>query len=117
MFKRFPYANVYSDEIYPQQRQPGRVIVVGNVVNLVAQRNPGKAKAGDTTSDRLGWFREGLSSLNSWLKTSPTPAVTQINFPYGIGCGLAGGSWTEYVKELETFVNECPLPVVIYKLD
>ena len=33
------------------------------------------------------------------------PELESVAFPYGIGCGLAGGNWEEYQAMLEEFAN------------
>ena len=52
------------------------------------------------------------------------PDLKSIAFPYGIGCGLAGGSWIEYLALLEKFavfigdrasVSIVKLPTVVSK--
>jgi NCAIR mutase (PurE)-related protein len=35
-----------------------------------------------------------------------------VAIPYGIGCGLAGGVWSDYEKML----NNCSTQVVIYRV-
>ncbi|MGH8711572.1 MAG: hypothetical protein ACREVA_09710, partial [Burkholderiales bacterium] len=41
-------------------------------------------------------------------------------FPYGIGCGLAGGDWNEYKKLLEGFAEQVSVngvAVILYRLN
>lgn len=115
MFAAFPEADIYSQRT---SRTPGQVIVTGRVVNLVGQHRPGKPTASEPRSLRLQWFYAGLNELLRVVQsvsqsTDPPP---QVSFPYGIGCGLAGGDWREYRVAIETFAKVCPVPVVIYRI-
>ena len=43
--------------------------------------------------------------------------LASVALPDGIGCGLAGGTWTDYEKELEAFAVQHPgIRVVLYSL-
>eukprot|EP01050_Picozoa_sp_SAG11_P006884 SAG11_NODE_555_length_8566_cov_15.547774_1_plen_356_part_10 len=74
LFGRFPHADVYQ-----QRHAAGQHSVVGSIslygggggggggqghqrgiINLHAQKNPGKARAGDSAEDRLRWFAASL---------------------------------------------------------
>ncbi len=92
LFAIYPSANVYKNKV---QLQVGEVNISTPIINLVGQRNPGKAnKTDDTTEMRLAWFKQGLESLKQ-LKHDI------IFVPKFIGCGLAGGNWNDYYKLLE----------------
>lgn len=75
---------------------------------MFSQFQPGRK---DTSSMRLKWFQsclicvEELSDLKS------------IAFPYGIGCGAAGGHWPHYLECIKEFASRNPhVDVRIYKL-
>ena len=59
----------------------------------------------DTVSEREGWFQNCLDILDE-------NEYSTVAVPYGIGCGLAGGNWTNYKKMLDG----CSTKVVVYKL-
>lgn len=48
----------------------------------------------DNVSKRLEYFENGLEKIKS-IKN-----LQSLAFPYKIGCGLAGGSWEDYLKLL-----------------
>ncbi len=106
IFKRFPAADVYTNST--TQRRPGEIEVRGRVIALYAQYAPDHAQAGDGHDSALcrhGWFRRclekaasharkhAMTETGSWQYPRPVLAV-----PYGIGCGLAGGNWSDYVS-------------------
>jgi len=41
----------------------------------------------------------------------------KIGFPYGIGCGLAGGDWKKYKKMLEDFASQVKCQINVIKLE
>ena len=57
----------------------------------------------DTQPNRLIYFQKALVSLNDYLLTHNKLKICTIVFPYKIGCGLAGGIWDDYQKEIEKF--------------
>lgn len=59
-------------------------------------------------------FRLCLSHLKTYLDTY-VPQDKIVAFPYGIGCGLAGGSWTVISKLLEDFSKTVRQKVIIVK--
>lgn len=104
-----PYAHRKVDSVIDK---PGTVNLMYTnpnfiVANMFAQYHPGKSRySTDTKEKRLNWFRECCKSLRTYLVHNN---ITKIGVPYGIGCGLAGGNWTEYEKILE---NELPQSVL-----
>lgn len=105
IFRKFPEANIYSDGT---QRKPGQIIVRGRVVALLAQKTPGKPKA---TEPREEWFLCCLNELKTFMEQND---ITEIAFPYGIGCGLAGGNWDKYYQMIEEFAKDTT--VYLYQL-
>lgn len=95
IFNKYPFANIYSNRQRPDQ--PGSVIIKGNVIALLAQYYPGRARhENDNPKRRLEWFKKGL-------KTISRLEFNSIAFPKGIGCGIAGGNWYDYRKAIEEF--------------
>lgn len=99
IFNSFPFANTYNG-FYKVQRnigiitshhRPGSPIII----NVYSQKNPGKAGNGETSDDRLCWFRGGLAQVRALFPGR------DINVPYNIGCGAIGGKWKDYLRALE----------------
>lgn len=108
--KKFKNANIYSGKLAVKDRKLGTVIVRDNIINIIAQYNPGKPSKGDTREDRLKYFTE---CLNEIVRLNPK----EIAMPYGIGCGLAGGIWEDYMKEIEGFASCYPdITIYLYQL-
>lgn len=124
VFNAFPWADVYSDR---HQRGSdaaffGSITIHGNpqlnqrpVINIYGQLYPGKSLPGrDSVTARLAAFREALARI------ARIPELSSIGFPYGIGCGLAGGDWNEYQKLLEGFAEQVSVngvSVILYRLN
>jgi len=124
MFKRFPYANCYSNRVgYGlQHATPGTIDIrrgEKNIVNLFGQDGYGKLEwktngykptKEQTQKMREMWFQKALNAL------SRVPNLQSVAFPYQIGCGLAGGIWTNYRNYIEHFAKKTGVDVTIYKL-
>ena len=103
VFQRYPYANIYSRRGEGLKDTPGTIMVmvngtshvyqVGNdwnpiVINLLGQYGPGKPRgANDSREKRYQWFVQGLDAIGQ------LDNLTNLAFPYRIGCGAAGGNW------------------------
>lgn len=121
IFQRFPSTNDYVSRGDPSE--PGTVSVHHleryyggpmSVINMFAQRGPGKARPwGDDSKEmRLTWFTQCLYAC-----LDKTPRGSKFAFPFGIGCGLAGGSWDSYFAILKTWSEDFRVgKVVIYHL-
>jgi O-acetyl-ADP-ribose deacetylase (regulator of RNase III) len=117
IFETFPYADIYSSRSKPDKL--GTIIVCGNgqdqrfVINMLAQYYPGKPKydlgkkprsypgqqpkySRDSEERRLAAFQQCLDRIAE----IPNISGKTVAFPYGIGCGLAGGNWEKYEKIL-----------------
>lgn len=127
VFKRYPYANIYAprqptDSEPAKQDEPGTIIVKGDgqdqryVINLLGQFYPGRPRYSESAKDgfeaRKRYFFEGLK------KIAEIPDLKSIAFPWGIGCGAAGGDWNFYHKLINRFAKhvENKASVTIYKL-
>ena len=133
IFDRYKHADIYSGK-RPVARAPGTVDVRGGgvdgrrgVLNMFGQYSPGKPKSArgggaaqrarssahppETRAVRKAWFSSCLGAL---LALSPRPR--SIAFPHQIGCGLAGGDWSEYEAMLADFAAamgpECVVSIV-----
>lgn len=127
IFKKFPYSDIYSERPYPfkvsRSHFPGNIILKGNgedqrfIINAIAQYYPGKPVNDihilDGKKIREGYFRMCLS------KISNIDNLESIAFPFGMGCGLAGGDWDTYYNMIDLFsssVNKLKnAKVVLYK--
>lgn len=117
IFTKYPYADIYTKRKDKNTTDtPGKIIIRGNgtseryIINLMGQYYPGKpTKELDTYKSRKKWFKDCLDDL---LKIDK---LESIAFPYKIGCGLAGGVWSEYLEMLEEFADETEAKVYIYQ--
>jgi O-acetyl-ADP-ribose deacetylase (regulator of RNase III) len=121
VFEAFPWANVYSDRDTPSK--PGDIFVSNNpgkgphIIALFAQVYPGKPNYPFSTKDgskaREKYFSQALEKLGFISRLYDSFA-----FPYGIGCGAAGGHWPTYQAMLEQFAKDNPTKkIVLYKLE
>jgi hypothetical protein len=58
----------------------------------------------DTAQKREEWFEQGLNALYDYC-ANEDGTVHRLAFPFGIGCGLAGGYWPRYRVMLENFAK------------
>lgn len=101
--KKWPTCNFYRET-----REPGSVVIKERVIGMMAQVNPGKPKGEETKKSREILFLKCLDQL---------PPAKSIAFPFGIGCGLAGGEWTNYLKLIKFWAKNNPkTQVFVYKL-
>jgi hypothetical protein len=92
-------------------RRPGRIDIVDNVVNMYAQVWPGSPERSSSWSqldqNRIALFISCLSHI---------PDDRIAVFPWHIGCGLAGGTWSAYETVLRDWAAERKHAVFIIKL-
>ena len=79
------------------------------VVNMYAQFKYGRGRR-QTNYDA---FEKCLGLLAVFCSEHPTLTV---GFPYGIGCGLAGGDWNIVSRMIRSFAKKVPNDVFIIKL-
>jgi O-acetyl-ADP-ribose deacetylase (regulator of RNase III) len=109
VFRTFPESNVYATRTEPSV--PGTIVKCGHIVNLFGQYKPGPPSEKELGIQRLQWFHQGLLKLQDLSKEYHTVA-----FPFGIGCGLAGGQWKAYCKLLREFARTSGFTrVVLYQ--
>ena len=116
LFDKFRWSNIYS-RTKEERCKPGEASACFDpdttrvIIGLNGQIGPGKPKRGDTRSDRLGYFETAFIAMLQWMKEGT------VAIPYNIGCGLAGGNWTDYKDIIKRVVSEYPsIKVVIVKL-
>ena len=102
IFTKWPDANVYRDRNSRLNHKHlfGNYTLHGRVVNLYTQLYPGKATPRqDSSQNRLAAFQTSLDLL------AKLPGIPSVAFPYGIGCGLAGGHWPDYLFVLTRWAH------------
>jgi len=117
IFTKYPYADIYLDRIYskiktikdlPMDQRPGRIVVSGNgigqryVINMLGQVFPGRPRfitGMDTEKLREHYFLQCL-----W-RVSRISGLREVAFPYGIGCGAAGGDWLKYEMSIREYAD------------
>jgi len=107
---KYKWADTYSTN---KNRIPGTIDIKGNgkdkrfVINMYAQKNVGK----HSFEKRIEWFKQCLYQI------SQIDGISEIAFPYKIGCGMGGGDWSVYRQMIKTFSDENPnIQVFIIKL-
>ena len=109
MFKKYPEANDYKRRTYGKL---GTIKVhrISNenrvVVNMFAQKNPGIKNK----------IQENMNAFVNCLQEIRALNITEIAFPFNIGCGIAGGSWPKYKKMLIEHLSNHDIKVVVYNL-
>lgn len=115
LFSLFPYADDYSTD---STRITGTVKIHGDgkekryVANLFAQYYPGKCRYCETSEKRIIWMKSCLNALGDFMTKNN---LKTLALPYGIGCGLAGGDWTQYRNLIEEFSAENDIEIFLYK--
>ena len=95
-----------------------------HVACLFAQFTPGKPNVYyqdvcaehnivDDVENRLRWFKQCLGRLATKANTLKCKTVA---FPYGIGCGLAGGDWKVYSAIITEWAQQQRFKVIFMKL-
>ena len=115
---KWPKANAYA--LRDGESAPGTIDVfwvdkgAKRVVSLFAQVYPGKPQGSgrDTRQARLEHFERTLDRVAAMV-----PKPKGVAMPYLIGCGLAGGVWSEYERAIRAFSQRAGINVTLYKLD
>ena len=98
---------------------PGTIEIIGDehkyVICMFGQYGPGKPgkfskyypsdQYTDTYQDRKKYFQECLTEIEN-------RGISHLAMPYLIGCGLAGGNWTDYASML----HNSSISITLYKL-
>ena len=122
IFNKYPYADCYSNRL--EASAPGTIDIRGDgisnrlIINLHAQYYPGRAKYPDSIKDgilvREKYFHQCL------LKVARIPNLESVALPWGVGCGIAGGRWTNYlgtITNMYNYLDNKSVKVVIYRLE
>lgn len=122
VFDRFPHADIYTNR--KKHSKPGTIVVRGDgederfVINMLGQTYPGKPRYVDGRDGYLARERFFCLCLQ---KIAEIPDLKSVAFPYGIGCGAAGGDWPTYRSLLRAFTGYMTeikdAEVVIYRLE
>lgn len=83
------------------------------VAALLGQWRPGKVTSKwhsvypesnppETNAQREIWFKQSLINLEQQVREL---GIQVVAFPLGIGCGLAGGNWNNYLLSIGDFAN------------
>lgn len=125
---KYTWADLYKTRLKNKQNveqsdEPGTIVEFEHPTNpnkfhkiicFISQIGPKKPdtyknlylnKYNDTYQNRKNWFKECLSILDE-------NNYENVAIPHGIGCGIAGGKWDDYIKMLE----ECRTKIVLYKI-
>jgi len=112
IFEKFPYSDCYQGR--KEKDVPGTIKIFGNgvdqryVINMFGQYYPGKPRHSENQNDRISYFRKCLEEITKITD------LESIAFPKNIGCGLAGGNWSEYFNEISIFASKTNAKVFIY---
>lgn len=103
---------VGSIQVYPNPDGPQVICAFAQYTH----GKPGKYQdplmipVSDTTDDRLLNFKVCLERIAELKPKS-------LGFPWKIGCGLAGGNWSQYFDAIHTWASKHPeTQVIFYKL-
>ena len=107
IFNKYPAANDYARHTHGAA---GTIHINDHVINMFAQLKPGKPSGVlDNKAKRIEYFMSCLQEITTQL-----PKDATVVFPYGIGCGMAGGDWATYEAMLKEFSKS--INVIVVKL-
>jgi O-acetyl-ADP-ribose deacetylase (regulator of RNase III) len=119
IFDAFPWANTYTNRAISSSK--GSIDILGNgsdkrfVINAYVQYYPGKPVGYDNYESRLGALKLCFDEIKE------IPEIESIGFPVGMGCGLAGGLWNDYLSLIEEFADQIKseqnAEVILYNYD
>jgi len=110
IFDEYPDADIYKTrgetdwKNLPENQKPGQIIISGEkrkVINMLAQLFPGKAKFPSSQLDGVSARKNNFKKCLDLI--SKIEGLKSVDFPYGIGCNMAGGHWPDYLKMIEDF--------------
>jgi O-acetyl-ADP-ribose deacetylase (regulator of RNase III) len=111
IFDAYPDVNGYNRNPNPSRYGTFEIVYVEGapfeaVVNMYTQLNRGHPLDDgiDTAEGRLLMFGTTLEQL---LESS-YPILSSFAFPKGIGCGLAGGNWSQYRSTIYQVASRLP---------
>lgn len=80
------------------------------IVNIFGQEYYGRDGVYTDTSALIRAFRELNESVREAAKRGRPPVVA---FPYGFGCGLAGGDWSEVEELIVKYLPDCDVKIYL----
>lgn len=107
LFQKYRDANTYKKSS-KYTRTPGTISVHGPIINLYGQDAQGMTTSSIIQKRRREWFQNGLDAISKTIGDA-----TVIYFPYGIGCGMAGGTWSKYLLMISNWAKNQPFKVQI----
>ncbi len=119
IYDEYPETNIYKKGV---NRKPGDCICSHTsdgkiIVQLAGQNKPGKYESVNndkikTAEMRLEWMQQALQKLSTLINEGEFEENNKhpnlFLFPAGMGCGLAGGNWSDYLKLIEEFAARHP---------
>jgi len=118
VFQHFPYADIYSKRVIPDEL--GNIVIRGNgkdqryVIALLGQYYPGRSKYPRGKKD--GVLTREVAFMHCLDKVLLIKNLRSVAFPWKIGCGAAGGDWETYRRLIKFFAELVKSPVKIYQL-
>lgn len=133
--KKYPSLNPYKSRVpigrthtatMETRNQPGTAKLFTdpttqtNMICLFGQYGTGKPSQykdsfitmDDSAATRETYFKQALEDMARQI-----PSNSTLYIPYGIGCGLAGGNWTNYERMLKEFSTNHPdITITVVKL-
>ena len=111
IFRKLPYADCYHRRY--QKDFPDTITVRGDgvdnrlIINLHGQYRPGRTYATgvDSAKNREHHFARILRTLSTYIRARHPGREVSVAFPARIGCGLAGGDWTNYQDMINEFAD------------
>ena len=76
VFMKYPKSNIYSMRKYGEKGEPGQIVVIGKVINLLGQYYPGGNKYGSLAANRMSYIKQCL--LNKGLATVAEAIVKAV---------------------------------------
>lgn len=105
LFSKFPYSDIYKERA--KEDTPGKISIHGDgisnrfVINMLSQVYPGRPRYPESELD--GYKARRTLFFMCLKQIANIKDLSSIAFPYGIGCGVAGGDWKLYYPILEKF--------------
>ena len=71
---------------------------------------PGRPRFPDSRKD--GYEARKVAFAKCLVKIARLPQLGSVAFPWGVGCGAAGGDWVQYLAILKRFAGLGSMPAV-----
>jgi len=121
VFLRCPWADIYSPRPSGRREPPvgerlGDIVIRGDgveqrfVIGMLGQFYPGRPRFPDSRKD--GYEARKVAFAKCLVKIARLPQLGSVAFPWGVGCGAAGGDWVQYLAILKRFAGLGSMPAV-----